>query len=365
MKKILCIHQGYELYGSDRSFISSVKAIKDSFQSANLVVIIPRTGPIINELEKIGVEVEIKDMGILRKSELKKNPFKFIFKLIKYFFISISIIKKYDLVYINTMVVLDFILASVFVKRKGFIHVREIQTGFINLFFSIILKLSSFSLIYNSIPTEKALVFSKSNSLILENGVVDLGYEKNIISDKINILVLGRINGWKGQDFFLESFSKVSKIYRDKVKIKIVGDVFEDNIHFLEKLKDIILKNGLSSCVEILGFQKDTKLLYNWSNVVIIPSKKPEPFGRVAIEAMSVGRCLIAAKHGGLVNIIENDISGFLFEPNSTLDLNNKLEFIIDNIEIIQKMSLNARRRYENYYTETIYQNKLSMFIKK
>ena len=52
--RIACIHQGYELYGSDRCFVESVAAIRKAFPQAEIEVVLPRAGPIVALLETSG-----------------------------------------------------------------------------------------------------------------------------------------------------------------------------------------------------------------------------------------------------------------------------------------------------------------------
>jgi len=130
IENILCVHQGYELYGSDRSFALSVEIIRKSYPDAIIDIIIPKDGEIQTILKPICNNLIInKDLAILRKKEFKKNPFKFIYKIIKGIYIAINTSKKYDVLYVNTIVVLDYIFAARFMKIANILHIREIPTG--------------------------------------------------------------------------------------------------------------------------------------------------------------------------------------------------------------------------------------------
>ena len=48
--RIACVHQGYELYGSDRCFVESVAALRAAFPHAEIEVVLPRDGPIVAAL---------------------------------------------------------------------------------------------------------------------------------------------------------------------------------------------------------------------------------------------------------------------------------------------------------------------------
>ena len=78
--------------------------------------------------------------------------------------------------------------------------------------------------------------------------------------------------------------------------------------------------------------------------VVIVPSRWPEPFGRVALEALMMGTPVVASKRGGLPEIIKNDVTGILADP-TTEAMSNALRLIIkqnkkfrDKINISKKL---------------------------
>jgi len=86
------------------------------------------------------------------------------------------------------------------------------------------------------------------------------------------------------------------------------------------------------------------------SDLVVVPSREPEPFGRVAIEAMSFGVPVIAANHGGLSEIVEDGRSGYLFEPNSADSLAQALEKFLRSSSRDQ-MSASARERQRECFS--------------
>jgi glycosyltransferase involved in cell wall biosynthesis len=79
-------------------------------------------------------------------------------------------------------------------------------------------------------------------------------------------------------------------------------------------------------------------------DAVVVPSRF-EGFGLTAIEAMAASKPVIAAKVGGLEEIIENNRSGLLYDAENTDDLARKMSFIIREKERRKVFSENARRR--------------------
>ena len=71
--RIVCVHQGYELYGSDRCFIDSVAALREAWPQAEIEVVLPREGPIAAPLRALASRVSIEPLFILRRRGLKQS----------------------------------------------------------------------------------------------------------------------------------------------------------------------------------------------------------------------------------------------------------------------------------------------------
>jgi len=74
-------------------------------------------------------------------------------------------------------------------------------------------------------------------------------------------------------------------------------------------------------------------------DVVVVPSRYAEPFGRVAIEAMAWNKATIAAGHGGLLEIIQHDKNGLLFEPGNVEDLTKQMERIASDDRLREQLA--------------------------
>ena len=92
----------------------------------------------------------------------------------------------------------------------------------------------------------------------------------------------------------------------------------------------------------------------------MVPSKKPEPFGRTAIESFAHSRPVIAANHGGLPEIITDKLNGYLFTPNSSDDLAQIIEMsAVKNKSEYDTFCHHANAEFTKRFSENTYQNKL------
>ena len=124
--RIVCIHQGVELYGSDRSFLQAVTALRESFPGAHITVVLPGEGPLNPLFAGLADRVQVRSLAILRLAEPVKTLLKGTIALPWYLLRAGIDLARADLVYINTAVVADYMLASRLAPRKSVIHVREI-----------------------------------------------------------------------------------------------------------------------------------------------------------------------------------------------------------------------------------------------
>ncbi len=366
--KVLFVHQGFELYGSDKVLILNIKVVREKYSEAKIVVVLPRKGELYNILKKMdNVEVTIKRLGVIRKYDFKRLNFSAIFRIFTFFRL-IRFLNSFDLIYINSIVIIDYILASRYVKSKVIIHVHELPQGVTSKFFNKVLNFSEAHLIFVSMASQRSFNYLKNeNQTILWNGVKAI---KQIqINDdsksKINILLIGRINTWKGQSLLIKATTLLAENDRNSIKVRIVGDVFANQQYLKKKLIHQIVDHNLQNTIEILPFTVNPELVYNWADVVVVPSILPEPFGLVAIEAMSIGKLVIAANHGGLTEIIQDKVTGLLFEPGNASILAEKLIEIITKPHLMKELGKKGSAVFQDKFSEEIYIRNFSKTILK
>ncbi len=356
MKRILCVHQGYELYGSDRMFLLSLIALRNKYKSADITVHLPKQGDLSSRIldENIVNKIIYPTMSVLRKSDIKRGRIECFIHGITGLKDKIKFCNNYDLIYINSIVVLDYLIAARFVKSKVILHIHEIPSKLVKQVFQSLIRFSRARCIF--ITNAVRYSFEKvKEGFVIENGIKGFKFKERTFEGKLNFLIIGRINSWKGQDLLLEAIGDLKKRKGLNLHLRIVGSVFEDQHFFLERLKDIVKENYLEENVEFIDFVNNPSDLYNWADVVVIPSKKPEPFGLVAIEAMSSGALVIGAKHGGLGEIYKDNVSGIYFKPNDVESLKKAIESVENGTVKCTDIAYNAKVLFAEKYTEKSY----------
>ena len=355
MKTILIIHQSAELYGSDKTMLYFLSELDKTKYLP--IIVLPFNGPLKNELEKNNIKVVIAPvLKIYRKMFTPKN----IFKFIKEYYQGIKALDslnkeyKFDLVYTHTLAALIGILFAKKRKIKHLWHVQEIiaKPKILNFLFKRVLSLDcNHKVVYDSIATMNFWI-ENNQKLANKSEAVWNGVEtKNIKSftdfeiqevrenfffsskDEIVISLVGRINSWKGQQLLLKSFNQLVKKYNN-IKLVYLGSAPPNQENFEIELKNQILEFGLVNKVVVIPFQKEIEKFWNSIDIAVVPSTEPEPFGMVVIEAMLAKKPVIASNHGGPTEIIIQNETGLLFEPNNHNSLSNALEKLIQDKQL-------------------------------
>ena len=362
MMQILCVHQSAELYGSDRSFVQSVMSIRSLYPKAIITVIVPVDGPLIPYIQEHSDKIIFEDVGAIARADLRK-PFVLLKKV---FLASLNArrnMSQYDIVYVNTLVVMGYILGSILSGKQIINHIREIPSKTECFVYSLFFRFNGSFLLFNSKYTRDSFMFlSQKKSYILHNGVPPIECETKSLSKPIQLLLIGRINSWKGQEVALEAVSILKNKGID-VSLRIVGGVAEGQGFYLEKIEKLIQKLQIDDVVTIYEFTASPNEHFEWANIVLVPSTKPEPFGRVAIEAMSARCPVIASKHGGLVEILEGGKGGVLVTPGSASEIAKSIEGITIDESTFKQFSSAALERYNSFFSQQIYVNKFKKII--
>ena len=363
MITILIIHQSAELYGSDKTLLLLLKHIdKTKFYP---VVVLPNEGILKDELEKENIEVVIAPvLKLSRKMFTPKNILKFI-KDIK---IGISILDKlnkkhhFDIVYSNTLAVSLGMIYAKKRKIKHLWHVHEIiiRPKIIAAIYPKLLMMFSDLVVCNSIATQKNLTQRipklESKSIVIYNGIeipkgsnpdkINLGFPV----DNIVISLVGRISSWKGQQLLVSAFVILAKKHLN-IKLVFLGSAPLNQEHFEISLKNKIAENKLHEHVVIFPFQKEIAKFWNSIDIAVVPSTEPEPFGLVAAEAMLAKKPVIASNHGGLAEIVIDDVTGFLVAPNDAIALAEAISKLIDNPELRTQFGKKGHERVINEFS--------------
>jgi len=146
-----------------------------------------------------------------------------------------------------------------------------------------------------------------------------------INKEKKIILVPGRLTSWKGQELFIEAINLVKiELGYEAFHVVVLGSDQGRNL-YKKKLIRLTEQYRLNKQIKFIDHCKDMALAYYISDIIVSPSIEPESFGRVAVEAQSMERLIIASNIGGSNETIINNKTGFLFEAGDANSLSKKI----------------------------------------
>jgi glycosyltransferase involved in cell wall biosynthesis len=197
---------------------------------------------------------------------------------------------------------------------------------------------------------------------VVYNGIdIDEFYLEREIGNKAEwkIGMIGRFSVLKGHLYFIEAIGKLVKEGMKNIKGLIYGT---GSFRFKRKFENLIKKKNMIDYIEIIE-GKNTKEILKEIDILVVPSIKPEGFGRVIVEGMVSGIPVIATNIGATPEIIEDNITGLLVEPKNSYGISEKIKKIINDIELYKKISKNGQKdAIEKFSLEKMVEKTLNVY---
>ena len=223
-----------------------------------------------------------------------------------------SRLKKF---YNSIMLKSDLIIAG---SNFIFSHINENYLEYLN-------HKKKFLVIFRGINTDYF-----DSSTIIETDEDKLLKKWEIKRGKKIILMPGRLTEWKGQELFVESINLVNKELGHEAFYAVILGSDQGRKIYKKKLMRLVEQYRLANQVRFVDACKKMPIAYKISNIIISSSIEPEAFGRVAVEAQSMEKPIIASNIGGSNETIIDNKTGFLFQSGKIESLSKKI------IEVLQ-----------------------------
>lgn len=361
--KVLYIFDEDDKYGAAKAGIEMISSLKENY-NITPIVITSQQNDINSFCDKNNIEnyyTKHHKFTYAKSSSIIRNMIKFIPRYIRYILgniYALNYIDKHistetiDLIHANNSGLDLGILISKKYNIPNIIHLREYGVGktkfnvksYRNNYIKFLNKnTNQFIAISNSVKDfwiSKGL--DKNKIVVIYDGVnVENIKVKDqwFINDKINMTIVGSISEGKGQLELLDAISSLDKKILSKIQLDIIGSgqlIDEKNvINKIDKL-------NLNKVVHFLGYKKNINNSLKQYDIGIVCSDG-EGFGRVTVEYMTAGLCVIASDKGANTEIIMDNNNGIIYHKNIPNNLTQKIAFCINNREKIKKIGTNAR----------------------
>lgn len=274
-------------------------------------------------------------------------------------------IKSHDINYVHCHKSSDLMLAVLLKKLCGFTLIytdhmgvkrpkKDFYHNFIYRHVDLLLSISHFTRQGNvkalPVPPEKIKTLWLGTEIpIKKPEMIDLKKQLSLSNEVVLIGIVGRLTQGKGHEELLQAFNQ---LLSPKVHLVIVGGLTDKtggDQEYAEGLKRYVVDHGIENKVTFYGFSECPGELLSCMDVVVVPSHL-EAFGLTVIEAMAAGKAIIGSKYGAIPEILAD--SGVLVDPFDTVGLAKAIDFLCQNSEERDRLSVLSKRRAQIYFDQ-------------
>ena len=226
-------------------------------------------------------------------------------------------------------------------KLDGRITVSEVARRFVN----------------NSFPDDYVIIPNGIDTHHFNNGVHPF---EEYLDDKTNIVFVGRLEKRKGFDYLLEAFRLVKKEYRNCRLIQV-----GPGKRLLNKYRRRVINENIGD-VHFTGYATyaDLPRYYKTADIVCFPNTGWESFGIVLLEAMAVGRPIVASDIMGFNAVMENGVHGLSVPPKDPRAMADALLTLIHDVDMRRRMG-ELGREHAGKFDWTLLANRLLSFYQE
>ena len=160
--------------------------------------------------------------------------------------------------------------------------------------------------------------------------------------------MIGRLQPWKGQERFLRAIPEILVRHPGTLFVIIGGAILGWEGHYLESLHQLSVELRVEPHVTFVDHQVDVHPWMDAMDIVVNASEK-EPFGLVLVEAMALGKVVIAPDSGGPAIIVEHGKTGLLYAPMSDAALASAVTAVLDDVDLATTLERGALRRAADF----------------
>jgi glycosyltransferase involved in cell wall biosynthesis len=202
----------------------------------------------------------------------------------------------------------------------------------------------------------RELAAPASRTRVVYGGADSARFSPEPEAQRRGILFVGRLTPHKGVDRLIEAIP-------EDAGLRVVGSTGHDRDPPEREYPNLLRRLAARRRVELLGVVPDSDLpsLYRSAQVLALPSVHRTCYGReveisellglAAIEAMASGTPVVASSLGGLPEVVEHGVTGFLVEPGNVDELRARLAEVLGNRSLAARLGRNARERFLEMFT--------------
>lgn len=209
---------------------------------------------------------------------------------------------------------------------------------------------------FASLKLAEVLNLDKTKITSIHNGIKirqifetksDVRKRLNISDNDITIGMVANFEERKGHKYLINSIKEIS-IINDNVCLKVflegAGDRKND-------LKEYVKSLGLEDKIIFIGEEKRIFDFINAMDIIALPSIENEDFPNIILEAMSLGKAIIASKIAGIPEQISQMETGILVEPKDSNGIAEAIRLLCKDTKLYESIGDNAQKRFNKLFT--------------
>jgi glycosyltransferase involved in cell wall biosynthesis len=362
-----------QLGGAERSLLEFLLAwVKSGDAELKPWVIVPsETGPLVDALKEAGIEVTVLPMpaGLFQLSRL--TPVRSVFLAMSgvwgfpgYFVSLIDLLRERKPALLHTTGIKCHWIGALAARGLGIPvlwHLRDILApGATRSLLRWTSGIGEVHLICNSRATLEAMDLPGK---VIYNGLSGERYRSDrdeslrkefaVPAGAPIVGILGVLARWKGQVEFMRMAAELVRS-GSNAHFMIVGSRIYDTAgdrDYEEELRRMVRELGLEGRVHFAGFRKDAVRVLNGLDVLVHASIRPEPFGRVVLEAMACEVPVVATRGGGIDEFVEEGKTGKLVSPGDVTEMAQAVRTLLSEPELRSRIVSNAKASFSASFT--------------
>ncbi len=148
---------------------------------------------------------------------------------------------------------------------------------------------------------------------VTQERIIDLATRWQLPDDRKIILFPARFSDWKGHELAIEGVARLGR--RDVLCVMVGADTGSED--YMRRLTELAARRNVADLIRFVDYCRDMPAAYMLSDVVLSAATKPEAFGRVLAEALAMGRPVAGPAHGGALEIVDDQKTGWLYRPGN------------------------------------------------
>lgn len=356
---ILATSPSPDLYGSARMLIESVTGFRDA--GWRVVVSVPHHGPLVGEVEALGVEVRTCMTPVLRKQDLSPvGMARLAWLTVRSIPAELRLLRavRPDVLYANTSIQPLWLLLARLARVPVVCHIHEGESGaspLVRRALAVPLLLAR-SLVVNSGFSmgvfTKAVARLERRCTVIYNGVAGPSAvvpPREALDSVVRLLFVGRLSERKGVQDAVDAVVELDR-RGIRAELDIVGSAFADGERMEADLRSRAASAGLSERVRLHGFDSVVWPHLAATDILLVPSRMDEPFGNTAVEGALAARPVVATATGGLPEATAGMGATTLVPPGDPVALAEAIVGVVHRWSELRSLALEDAARAADRY---------------